>query len=104
MDSNAPINPLVRLAASPVNQPGPNRAEGEETWFEALAQAWGEALDRQAVRVQELSEDMTGSGADSPSQIVDLTAASLRMQFLANSQSTSTNSVGQALETMARKQ
>jgi hypothetical protein len=102
MDGNN-INPLVRLAASPLNNQNPARAKGETTWFEALARAWGEALDRQAANVQELSENMAGQGEDSPSQIVDLTAASLRMQFMANSQSTSTSSVGQALETMARK-
>jgi len=32
-----------------------------------------------------------------------LTAESMRMNFMANSSSTSTDSVGKALETMARK-
>lgn len=98
------VNPLMKLAASPMNGSNRARSEGDASWFEALARAWGQTMDQQAGRVQELSENMGATGEDNPSQIVDLTAESLRMQFLSNSASTSTNSVGQALETMARKQ
>ena len=45
-----------------------------------------------------------GQGGDQPSNVVQLTAESLRMQFLSNNASTSQNSVGQALETLGRKQ
>jgi hypothetical protein len=97
------IDALANLA-NPANHERRTRREGDGSWFEALARAWGQTLDQQAARIQNLSEDMGATGEDGPSQIVDLTAESLRMQFLANSQSTSTNSVGQALESMARKQ
>lgn len=99
----ANIDALARLA-SPAAADRRTPREADSSWFEALARAWGQTLDQQAARIQQLSEDMGTTGEDGPSQIVDLTAESLRMQFLANSQSTSTNSVGQALETMARKQ
>ena len=42
-------------------------------------------------------------GNDNPSALTELTTESLRMSFLSNSSSTSISSVGQALETMARK-
>jgi hypothetical protein len=98
-----PVSQAARLAASPLLTTPRVGQSDESSWFLALARAWGTTLDAQAAKIQELSDGM-GQGLDNPSQIVELTAESMRMQFLANSQSTSTNSVGQALETMARKQ
>ena len=104
MDANT-LAALDRLVTTPLSgQRAGTSGRGDASWFEALARAWGEALDEQALRIQDLSNQVGPDGTDSPSQFVDLTAESLRMSFLANSQSTSTNSVGQALETMARKQ
>ncbi|WP_020410926.1 hypothetical protein [Hahella ganghwensis] len=73
------------------------------SWYEAMAQAWGNALDNQADRVTTLSEQVGENGQDNPSTITQLTAESLRMQFLSNNASTATTSVGQALEALARK-
>ena len=73
------------------------------SWYEAMADAWGGALDDQAGRITELSDAVAG-GQDNPSTMTLLTAESMRMQFMANNASTSTNSVGQALESLARKQ
>ena len=42
-------------------------------------------------------------GDDQPSTLTQLTSASSKMQFMATSSSTSLNSVGTSLETMARK-
>ncbi|MGB3723656.1 MAG: hypothetical protein WA979_12680 [Pacificimonas sp.] len=93
---------LATMAASP----GIGRRESSTTngtsWYEALANAWGNALDNQATRIQDQSE-LLRDGMDNPSQITLLTAESLRMGFMAQSSSTSTNSVGEALSTMARK-
>lgn len=72
-------------------------------WFEAMADAWGEALDQQAARIVDAASRLN-EGVDSPSQITEVSAQALRMQFLSNSQHTSLTSVGSALETMARKQ
>jgi hypothetical protein len=77
--------------------------DGDGSWFLALARAWGTTLDRQATRIQELS-DQLGQGVDKPSQVAELTAESLRLSFLAQSTNTSVDSVGRGLETVARKQ
>lgn len=83
--------------------PGPVDSSQVGSWFEAMSKAWGEALDGQANKITTLSEAIGVNGQDSPSTIALLTAESLRMQFLSSNASTSTNSVGQALESLARK-
>jgi hypothetical protein len=50
-----------------------------------------------------MSNEVGNNGSDNPSQITKLTAESMRMSFMANSSSSSIDSVGKALETMARK-
>ena len=72
-------------------------------WFESMATAWGEALDEQANRILEKSERVA-NGFNSPAEITELTAESLRMSFVSNSSHTSLTSVGTALDTLARKQ
>jgi len=74
------------------------------SWYEAMAEAWGEALDKQAGRIEDLSTGLQDSQNETPSKINELTAESLRMGFLSNSSHTSLTSVASALETMARKQ
>jgi len=78
--------------------------KGSGSWYEAMADAWGQALDKQANRIVELSTEVHESGMDTPSKVHELTAESLRMGFLSNSSHTSLTSVASALETMARKQ
>ena len=73
------------------------------SWFKAMAEAWGEALDAQAGRIQDLSAGVA-EGFESPAQITELTAESLRMGYISNSSHTSLTSIGSALETLARKQ
>ncbi|WP_240903517.1 hypothetical protein [Caulobacter sp. 602-2] len=82
---------------------GSNNKNRPGSWFEAMAHAWGQVLDQQAVRITELSDQIGPGGEDKPSVMAQLTAESLRMNFMANSESTSVDSVGRALETMARK-
>jgi hypothetical protein len=102
---NSPtLNSLNALAASPSSSAG--RSSGQEpasSWFEAMAKAWGETLDRQAERITELSDQIGPQGNDKPSVVAELTAESLRLSFMANAEHTSLDSVGKALETMARK-
>ncbi|GLQ93645.1 hypothetical protein [Dyella acidisoli] len=87
------------------------------SWFEAMAKAWGNALDQQANKVTALSDQINNgsdasadgqngatSGSDNPSVLTQLTAESLKMQFISTSASTSTNAVGQALNTLGQKQ
>lgn len=99
--SNEINTSLNMMAASPL-QSSRGRGSGSGEWFEALSQAWGQTLDQQATRIEAMS-DQIGEGTDNPSQITKLTAESMRMSFLANSSSSSIDSVGKALETMARK-
>lgn len=81
-------------------QPGNNR---KNSWFEEMADAWGTALNAQATRIVEKADEVSG-GMDTPAEITELTAESLRMNFISNSSHTSLTSVGSALETLARKQ
>lgn len=95
------VNGISNLAASPAMGARFGRSRST-SFFEALAKAWGSTLDGQAQKLQSMS-NVVSNGDDRPSQIVELTAESMRMSFLAQSSSTSVDSVGKALETMARK-
>ena len=77
-------------------------ARDVRTWYEAMARAWGETLDQQAQTITQLSAEVA-DGQYQPSTMIQLTAESLRMQFISNNAATSTNSVGQALEALARR-
>lgn len=74
-----------------------------QSWYEAMAQAWGQAMNNQAQVITNLS-DQINSGQDTPAQITQLTAESLRFSYLATNASTSTSSVGDGLESLGRKQ
>jgi len=100
VNTNQYATQLSTLAAAPST--GQNPSGKGNTWFEALANAWGQALDQQANTIQQDSNDISG-GNDTPSAITTLTAESLKMSFLANSSQNSISAVGQGLETMARK-
>ena len=93
------VNPLALVAATPMGQ----QKNASGTWFAAMAQAWGQTLDNQADRIQKQS-DAVSAGDDTPAAITQLTALSLKMGFLSNSSHSAISSVGQALETLARKQ
>jgi hypothetical protein len=94
------INQLPLVATNPSGQ---QKKAGGGSFFEALAQAWGQTLDDQASRITAESDAMA-AGDNTPSQITRLTALSLEMGFMSNSAHTAISSVGQGLETMARKQ
>ncbi len=83
---------------------GRDKASQSESasWYQALAEAWGQALDQKAQQITNQA-DVIREGVNSPSEITMLTAMSLEYQFLSNSAATSNNSVGQGLESIARK-
>lgn len=95
------VNPLSMLASTPTM--GKSGKSESGNWFEAMAQAWGEALDHQAGKIEDIAGQISG-GDDKPATVTQLTAESLKMGFLSNSSHTALSSVGSALETMARKQ
>ena len=78
-------------------------ASASNSWYEAMSRAWGQTLDAQASEITRMS-DAISAGGDEPSNMVQLTAASLKMQFMSNNAATSQNSVGQALETLGKRQ
>jgi hypothetical protein len=84
---------------------GSSSPSGSQTtsWYEALAQAWGQSLNNEAQTITTLSNQVSNSGQDQPSQITQLTAESMRFSFLASDANTSTTSVGEALQTLGRK-
>lgn len=92
----------TQIASIPTT--GSTRTRSDGSWFEVMAEAWGEALDNQANRLIERADALTDGGDESPQAVTMLTAESLRMQFLSNSSHTALTSMGSALETMARKQ
>ena len=104
------INSINGASGSLSQSSGSSGSSGTPTtsdlrsWYEAMAGAWGTALDSQATKIADLSDQVSNGGQDQPSTMTKLTAESLRMQFMSNSASTATSSVGQALETLARKQ
>ena len=102
IDNNMAMLGVTPLAGTRSGRSGDN-SSGSGTWFEALARSWGQTLDNQAARIETMSDSVGNMGGDNPSQITKLTAESLRMSFMANSSSSSIDSVGKALETMARK-
>ncbi|MGQ3096341.1 MAG: hypothetical protein ACT6RP_23030 [Roseateles sp.] len=93
---------LSSLAAAPVTGSSTGKTGGG-SWFEAMADAWGQALDKQASDIEAKSAGMS-AGGDKPADVTELTAMSLKMSFLASSSHTAIATVGSALETMARKQ
>lgn len=94
---------LGMLAAAPMTSANNGRRETPASWFEALASSWGTTLDNQAARIEAQADVVGLGGSDRPSDVAQLTAHSLRLSFLAQSSSSSIDSVGKALETMARK-
>lgn len=102
--STTPTTLLSTIAATPMTGTPTSANNAPSSWFEAMAQAWGQALDQQANVIQQDSAALTNGGGDSPSAITTLSAESLKMSFLSDNSHTSLTSVGEALDTMARKQ
>ncbi len=99
------VDPTSVLAAAPLTtgSTGGKSSSSSGKWFEAMAQAWGEALDRQADIITEKSDNIGNTGGDSPSAITELTTESLKMGFLSQNAQTSISTGGNAFETLARK-
>jgi hypothetical protein len=72
-------------------------------FFEALARAWGEALDKQAQVIQEKSAALNQDGNDTPGAMTELTAESAKISFMANSSHTSMSESAEALKAVAQK-
>jgi hypothetical protein len=102
------VDPMSVLAAAPLTTTTPasgkSGSSSTGSWFQALASAWGQALDQQADIIAKESDTVGTSGADSPSAITQLTADTMKMSFLSQEAQTSDSSAGKSLETLARGQ
>lgn len=92
------INPLSVMATAPST--GDKNQAG--SWYQAMADAWGQTLDRQASSMETIA-DKISAGDDKPATITQLSAESLKMGFLSNTSHTALSSTGEALKTMAQK-
>jgi hypothetical protein len=99
MSTNTPINPVSVMATSP--NPG-KKSASNGTWYQAMAEAWGQTLDQQASTMETLAAEIS-NGGDKPSTLTLMSAESLKMGFLAQSSHTALSSTGEALKTMAQK-
>ncbi len=73
------------------------------SWYLEVARAWGSALDRQADKTVALAQSLN-DGDSAPGAALQVSAASHELAFLSTAASTASNSIGQALETLGRKQ
>lgn len=90
------------LSGSSSSSRGSGSSQDSNSWFRAMAQAWGDALDNQAAKIEGLSQEIP-AGSDKPSSMVALTTESLRMGFMSQNAATSINSLGEAQNTLGRK-
>lgn len=92
-------------SASEPTRPGTAAfAKGDVTsWYSKVAQAWGAALDRQAQKTVQLSQEMNAPDA-TPGTAMLVSAAAHQLTFLSTAASNVTNSIGEALQTLGRRQ
>lgn len=93
----------LSISAASAGLASPSQSD-RKSWYEAMAQAWGQSLNNQAQVITQLSNEIGNSGSDQPAQITQLTAESMRFSFMATNASTATTSVGDGLESLGRKQ
>lgn len=96
------VNPLAMLATASMAG-AQNRNGKAASWYELMADAWGKTLDAKATEIESASDELS-AGNDKPAHITKMTMLAQQMGFMSNSAHTSLQSVGTALETMARKQ
>lgn len=78
-------------------------AKGSSSWYSQLATAWGAALDRQADKTAALAQRLS-DGNDEPAAALQVSAAAHQLAFISTAAATASNSIGQALESLGRKQ
>jgi hypothetical protein len=78
-------------------------AQDMSSWYGKLAKAWGTALDAQTDRTVAAARELT-KGNDGPGQALQVQASAQQLTFLCTAASNVSNSIGQALETLGRKQ
>ncbi len=95
-----PVNRSTSVATEHAKHASP---AGNSSWYAQLAEAWGSALDKQADKTAALAQQLA-DGQDEPAAALQIAAAAHQLSFIAQAASTASNSIGQALETLGRKQ
>jgi len=77
----------------------------QASWFEAMARAWGQSLEREQDGIQETVNEMqTGQGdSDSVENKVELQAQIQRFSFLSSASSNTIKTAGDTLDKLARR-
>jgi hypothetical protein len=102
VSNSASVTHKLSISAAASGLSSPSESD-RKSWYEAMAQAWGQALNNQAQVITQLSNEVGNGGNDQPAQITQLTAESMRFSFMATNASTATTSVGDGLESLGRK-
>ena len=100
------INPLAMMPTTGLtntHSPSGKGARRDASGSEDMADACGKTLDAKASEI-EAAGDALADGNDKPAHITHMTMLAQQMGFMSNSAHTSLQSVGTALEAMARKQ
>ena len=84
-------------------RPAKTGAADVTSWYSQVAQAWGAALDRQALKTVQLSKEMNAPDA-TPGTAMLVSAAAHQLTFLSTAASNVSNSIGEALQTLGRRQ
>ncbi len=96
----------INTSGNPHAGTKPNRASsatGSSGWYVNIAKVWGAALDRQADETVKVAESLN-NGNDSPGAALRVSAEAHQLAFLSTAANTASNSIGQALETLGKKQ
>jgi flagellar hook-basal body complex protein FliE len=104
--SSSAGNLMNQIAMDGAEQMGETEEGKAKSWFEALAEALGKALDAQAQKVEDLGNavsKMSETDSDKPSVMTELQAASQKMSFMMSAANDVLKTIGQALGEMARK-
>jgi TRAP-type mannitol/chloroaromatic compound transport system substrate-binding protein len=81
----------------------PSKSKEPSSWYTQVARSWGAALDRQAHRTVSLARQLN-EGQDGPGAAIQVAAAAQQLSFLSTAAANVNNSIGEALQTLGRKQ
>ena len=79
-----------------------NAGSQNSNWYLSMARAWGNALDREGEKLVNASLSLSDDATVGDTIMVS--AQAHKLSFMAQAASSTSNSIGQALETIAKKQ
>lgn len=103
MNKNTVSSPAGGSAPESRGLGAPPKSQNGSTWYTKVASAWAAALDRQADKTVALARQLN-EGNDGPGAAIQVTAAANQLSFLSQAAANVNNSIGEALQTLGRKQ